>query len=92
MLFCCNLLINHRAGCNYSALSGADANALRWDKLGYAHLIKLSERTDETFVSRTPSTEYWDEEPPRDKIQAMSGYVEDVRRPPAFFYSWAKIA
>ncbi|KAF4967978.1 hypothetical protein FSARC_4539 [Fusarium sarcochroum] len=66
------------AGCNFSAISGTDANALKWDKAGYFHLSKLaSERPEESFVRRTPSTEYWDDNGPRDKIQAMSDYLED---------------
>ncbi|KAJ4248789.1 D-aspartate oxidase [Fusarium torreyae] len=66
------------AGCNFSAISGTDANALKWDKAGYFHLSKLaSERPEESFVRRTPSTEYWDDNGPRDKIQAMSEYLED---------------
>ncbi|OBT77567.1 hypothetical protein VF21_04622 [Pseudogymnoascus sp. 05NY08] len=68
------------AGCNFSAISGSDANALKWDRLGYSHLTKLaSERPDETFVHRTPSTELWDENVPHDKIKAMSEYLEDFR-------------
>jgi len=68
-----------RAGCNFSAISGSDANALRWDKLGYSHLSKLaSERPEETFVRRTESIELWDEDVPHHKIKEMSEYLEDV--------------
>ncbi|KAK7747795.1 D-aspartate oxidase [Diatrype stigma] len=68
------------AGCNFSALSGTDANALRWDRLGYAYLSKLaSERPGEAYVHWTPSTELWDENVPRDKIQHMSEYLKDFR-------------
>lgn len=68
-----------RAGCNFSAISGTDENALKWDKLGYAHLSKLaSQQPDESFVQRTPSTELWDEKVPRDKIKHMSDYLEDA--------------
>lgn len=68
-----------RAGCNFSAISGTDANALRWDRLGYAHLSKLaSERAEEAFVHWTPSIELWDEEVPSAKIQHMSEYLKDV--------------
>ena len=68
-----------RAGCNFSAISGTDENALKWDKLGYAHLTKLaSQQPDESFVQRTPSTELWDEKVPKDKIRHMSDYLEDV--------------
>lgn len=69
-----------RAGCNFSAISGSDANALKWDRLCYSHLTKLaSEQPKESFVVRTPSTEFWDENVPHAKIKAMSEYLEDVR-------------
>jgi hypothetical protein len=69
-----------RAGCNFSAISGSDANALRWDRLGYAHLAKLAtELSRESFVLRTESIEYWDENITHDKIKAMAEYLEDVR-------------
>lgn len=75
-------MIDLRAGCNFSAISGTDANALRWDRLGYEHLRNLaSEIPEQTYVQRTPSIEYWDENVPRHKIQTMSEYLEDVRRP-----------
>lgn len=75
------LILSLRAGCNFSAISGTDANALRWDKKGYSHLAKLaSDKPDETFVSWTPSTELWDEDVPTDKIKHMSEYLEDVWR------------
>ncbi|KAM5350231.1 hypothetical protein ACJ41O_006736 [Fusarium nematophilum] len=68
------------AGCNFSAISGTDANAIKWDRHGYAHLCKLaSERPEETFVKRTPATEYWDDNVPHDKIKAMAEYLEDFR-------------
>lgn len=68
-----------RAGCNFSALSASDAKALRWDRLGYAHLKKLAnERPAESFLSHTPSTEMWDNVVPYDKIKDMSEYLEDV--------------
>ncbi|CAM1509510.1 Fc.00g032490.m01.CDS01 [Cosmosporella sp. VM-42] len=68
------------AGCNFSALSGSDSNALRWDRQGYSHLCKLAtQSTSETFVQRTPSTELWDESVPHDKIKDMSEYLEDFR-------------
>ncbi|KAJ3545788.1 hypothetical protein NM208_g2336 [Fusarium decemcellulare] len=72
------------AGCNFSAISGTDANALRWDKVGYFHLSQLaSEKPQETYVRRTPSTEMWDDNVPHDKIKAMSEYLEDFRPLPA---------
>ncbi|KAJ0136322.1 hypothetical protein HZ326_20701 [Fusarium oxysporum f. sp. albedinis] len=65
------------AGCNFSAISGTDANALKWDKAGYFHLSKLaSERPEQSYVKRTPSTELWDDNVPSDKIQAMSEYSD----------------
>ncbi|KAL5361179.1 hypothetical protein BJX96DRAFT_185172 [Aspergillus floccosus] len=68
------------AGCNFSALSGSDANALRWDALGYAHLMKLADHHgQEAFVQRTPSTEYWDDHIPHEKIRTMEGYLEDFQ-------------
>ncbi|KAI9150451.1 esterase lipase [Paramyrothecium foliicola] len=68
------------AGCNFSAISGSDANALRWDQLGYAHLTRLAtEDSSGSYVQRTPSTEFWDEDVPLDKIKAMSEYLEDFR-------------
>ncbi|KAL7622726.1 D-aspartate oxidase [Parahypoxylon ruwenzoriense] len=68
------------AGCNFSAISGTDANALRWDRLGYSHLSKLASDTpNEAFVSWTPSTEFWDENIPLEKIKDMEGYLKDFR-------------
>ncbi|KAM0347306.1 hypothetical protein ACHAPU_004825 [Fusarium lateritium] len=67
------------AGCNFSAISGTDLNAIKWDKLCYQHLRKLaSEVSDQAFVKRTPSVEFWDDNVPHDKIKAMGGYLEDV--------------
>ncbi|KAL6857408.1 D-aspartate oxidase [Amphichorda felina] len=72
------------AGCNFSAISGTDKNALRWDRLGYAHLTKLAtECSEESYVKRTPSTEYWDDQVPHDKIKNMSEYLEDFKIIPA---------
>lgn len=72
-------LIHLRAGCNFSAISGTDANAIKWDMHGYAHLRKLaSENPDKTFVKKTPSIEFWDDNVPHDKIKAMGNYLEDV--------------
>ncbi|KAL6355633.1 hypothetical protein LRP88_11236 [Fusarium phalaenopsidis] len=67
------------AGCNFSAISGADLNALKWDHAGYLYLSKLADNPTETFVRRTPSTELWDEAVPHDKIKAMSEYLEDFK-------------
>ncbi|OAL45538.1 FAD dependent oxidoreductase [Pyrenochaeta sp. DS3sAY3a] len=68
------------AGANFSAISAADANALRWDKLGYAHMMKLAEEHGvEACISKTPSFEYWDQMPPRPKIDSMSEYLKDFK-------------
>ncbi|KAF4962170.1 hypothetical protein FSARC_9744 [Fusarium sarcochroum] len=67
------------AGCNFSAISGRDKNALRWDKLGYAHLSKLASQGSSTFVRRTPSLEYWDDEVPHEKINDMAEYLKDFQ-------------
>lgn len=68
-----------RAGANFSAISGGDANALRWDKLGYGHMMKLAEEHGvEACISKTPSFEYWDEMPARSKIDSMAEYLQDV--------------
>ncbi|KAH6892606.1 hypothetical protein B0T10DRAFT_401942 [Thelonectria olida] len=72
------------AGCNFSAISGTDANALRWDKLGYAHLCKLESTNGRAaYVRRTQSIELWDCNVPHDKIKAMSDYLEDFQPVPA---------
>ncbi|KAK1772068.1 hypothetical protein QBC33DRAFT_525579 [Phialemonium atrogriseum] len=72
------------AGCNFSAISGSDANALRWDRLGYSHLAKLaSDNPEEAFVEWTASTELWDEAVPHAKIKAMSDYLKNFRVLPA---------
>ncbi|KAH6675236.1 hypothetical protein F5X68DRAFT_140256, partial [Plectosphaerella plurivora] len=68
------------AGCNFSAISGTDPNALKWDRAGYAHLARLASRNpDEAFVQRTPSIEFWDSQVPHDKISTMAEYLEDFR-------------
>lgn len=69
----------NRAGANFSAISGGDKNALRWDKLGYESMMKLAEeRGVEACIAKTQSLEYWDKMPPRTKIESMSGYLRDV--------------
>ncbi|CAK7209049.1 D-aspartate oxidase [Sporothrix bragantina] len=66
------------AGCNYSSISGSDANALRWDRLGYRHLLQLATQCSaESYVARTSSTEIWDDVVPNDKIKIMSEYLEN---------------
>jgi D-amino-acid oxidase len=73
------LTFNNRAGANFSAISGDDANALRWDKLGYSQMMKLAEeRGIEAYIAKTPSFEYWDEMPSRAKIDSMAEYLRDV--------------
>ncbi|OTA01747.1 D-aspartate oxidase [Trichoderma parareesei] len=72
------------AGCNFSGISGNDANALKWDRLGYTHLTRLaSEHGDEAYIRRTASIEYWDEHVPHDKIKAISEYLEDFKEIPS---------
>jgi hypothetical protein len=72
-------LTRGRAGANFSAISGGDANALRWDKLGYGHMMKLAEEHGvEACISKTPSFEYWDERPAHTKIDSMAEYLKDV--------------
>lgn len=69
----------NRAGCNFSAISGSDANALKWDSAGYSHLMRLANNDSEaSYVKRTPSIEMWDEDIPENKIKDMSKYLEDV--------------
>nr|XP_036586356.1 d-amino acid oxidase [Colletotrichum truncatum]KAF6796763.1 d-amino acid oxidase [Colletotrichum truncatum] len=68
------------AGANFSAISGSDENALRWDRLGYRHLTQLATSAgQESYIKRTPSVEYWDEAVSEDKIQSMSEYLEDFK-------------
>ncbi|PVI05977.1 nucleotide-binding domain-containing protein [Periconia macrospinosa] len=68
------------AGANFSAISGGDTNALRWDKLGYESMMKLAEeRGVEACIAKTQSLEYWDKMPPRTKIDSMAGYLRDFK-------------
>jgi hypothetical protein len=68
-----------RAGANFSAISATDPNALRWDKLGYMHLLDLAAKDGQNaYVKETPSVEYWDELPSREKIDSMAAYLKDV--------------
>lgn len=47
--------------------------------MGYAHLAKLaSEHSRQSFVEKTESIEYWDENVPHDKIKTMKEYLQDV--------------
>jgi hypothetical protein len=72
-------LFPYRAGANFSAISGGDANALRWDRLGYSHMMKLAKKHGkEACIAKTPSFEYWDEMPARGKIDSMAEYLQDV--------------
>ncbi|KAH8171109.1 FAD dependent oxidoreductase domain-containing protein [Sarocladium implicatum] len=72
------------AGCNFSAISGTDPNAIRWDKAGYKFLREIEATAGEkSFVKKTPSTEMWDDVVPHDKIKAMSEYLEDFEIIPA---------
>lgn len=77
-------LTQTRAGANFSAISGGDTNALRWDRLGYEHMMKFAEKHgDEACVAKTQSFEYWDEVPSRVKIDSMAEYLQDVSNDPA---------
>ncbi|OAK93753.1 nucleotide-binding domain-containing protein [Phaeosphaeriaceae sp. SRC1lsM3a] len=68
------------AGANFSAISGGDTNALRWDRLGYEHMMKFAEKHgDEACVAKTQSFEYWDEVPSRVKIDSMAEYLQDFK-------------
>ncbi|KAK8139387.1 FAD dependent oxidoreductase [Apiospora sp. TS-2023a] len=68
------------AGANFSAISGNDANALRWDRTGYQHLTRLAQQVGaESFVQQTPSTEYWDDKVSDDKMQSLSKYLNDFQ-------------
>lgn len=73
------MLLYGRAGCNYSGVSGSSEDQLRWDRLGYSHLAKLAtEKSDEAYVVRTPSIEFWDEGISSKKLGHIRGYLEDV--------------
>ncbi|CAI7570261.1 unnamed protein product [Penicillium glandicola] len=71
------------AGANFSALSASDKNALRWDQLGYKHLLKLAAQDGmNAFVRETPSIEYWDEMPSRTKLDSMASYLKNYKEIP----------
>ncbi|KAL2809157.1 POT family-domain-containing protein [Aspergillus granulosus] len=69
------------AGANFSGISGNDPNALRWDKAGYLSLMELIDRGAEEakYLSKTESTEYWDEQPNPEKIASVTEYLRDVQ-------------
>lgn len=71
-----------RAGANFSAISGADTNALIWDKAGYKRLMKLA-TTDgpAAAIKKTQSFEFWDERPAEQKLKSLADYLEDVSAP-----------
>ncbi|KAK9781158.1 putative D-amino acid oxidase [Seiridium cardinale] len=72
------------AGANFSAISGSDSNALRWDRAGYQYLMNMAKRVGKAcFIQPATSTEYWDEEISHEKIQSLSEYLEDFRAIPA---------
>ncbi|KAJ4377627.1 D-aspartate oxidase [Neocucurbitaria cava] len=78
--FRAEVVLLHYAKQELNLLYGSNDNALRWDRWGYAHLSQLaSERSKEAYVQWTPSTELWDDDGPRDKIQHMSEYLKDFR-------------
>lgn len=60
---------------------------MRWDKIGYNHLLNLAAKDGErAFVRATPSTEYWDEMPSRMKLDSMASYLKDVSHLPTVSY------
>jgi hypothetical protein len=69
-----------RAGANFSAISGTNQNALRWDRGGYQAMWKLVEEDaqEAKYIAKTPSTEYFDEMPDEGKISSMKEYLQDV--------------
>lgn len=69
-----------RAGANFSAISGSNENALKWDRGGYLAMWKQveAEAKEAKYIAKTPSTEYFDIEPPAEKIQSMKEYLKDV--------------
>ncbi|GAB1204269.1 hypothetical protein APSETT445_002919 [Aspergillus pseudonomiae] len=68
------------AGANFSGISGSDANALRWDRSGYLAMMRLidTEAEEAKYLSKTESTEYWDQAPSQDKIISMTEYLHDL--------------
>ncbi|KAB8071812.1 FAD dependent oxidoreductase [Aspergillus leporis] len=74
------------AGANFSGISGSDANALRWDQLGYKTMMSLIDAgTEEAkYLSKTQSTEYWDLAPSPDKVNSMKEYLRDLVLIPSF--------
>ncbi|KAE8405769.1 PTR2-domain-containing protein [Aspergillus pseudonomiae] len=68
------------AGANFSGISGSDANALRWDRSGYLAMMRLIDTGAEEakYLSKTESTEYWDQAPSQDKIISMTEYLHDL--------------
>ncbi|KAJ5890564.1 uncharacterized protein N7473_006792 [Penicillium subrubescens] len=69
------------AGANFSGISGANLNALRWDKAGYLSLMQLIDDGAEEakYLSKMQSTEYWDERPSPEKIRSVTEYLRDVQ-------------
>jgi len=73
-------LIMYRAGANFSAISGNDNNALRWDREGYLSMWALvdSWEPEAKYLKKTKSTEYFDMVPDSNKITSMKQYLNDV--------------
>ncbi|KAF2100127.1 nucleotide-binding domain-containing protein [Rhizodiscina lignyota] len=67
------------AGADFSAVSGSDKNALRWDRQSYPILLAMADDPQQPFVQRAPSYVYWDEMPSEKKIESMAAYLEDYR-------------
>lgn len=68
----------HRAGANFSAISGSTPNALHWDRISYPLLLQMADDPSFPYVKRTESFEYWDEMPAQEKIDSMASYLQDV--------------
>ena len=71
---------SRRAGANFSAISGSNPNALRWDEAGYRAMWNLLEEgaAEAKYLERTKSTEYFDSFPEANKISSMKSYLKDV--------------
>ncbi|KAH7029635.1 uncharacterized protein B0I36DRAFT_411728, partial [Microdochium trichocladiopsis] len=64
------------------AITGTDANALRWDRVEYNYLRELCARHgEEAFVQRTTSAEFWDEQISEDEIDTMAECLQDISPP-----------
>ncbi|BAP71416.1 D-amino-acid oxidase [Kluyveromyces marxianus] len=76
------------AGGNFSCISPSDENTLWYDKFTYQNLGALSKALLAHFkgkdgewlgLARRPSSEYWDYDPPKTKIDSLRSYLENFR-------------